>query len=175
LKGVRLPEGVVNEAKKLRMEGDSYREIAAKLNISSPSSLEPHLKGIPKGRKEGPTIIEVPVDRGQGKAEEKADRSGTRGEADETRPMVEAVMKLAQAQQSLVEELKAEREEGRMHTLTGASDSFTLERRMAIEDRVDKLEKKVAAERKETVEAFNALTDQVSGLRAMVFGLGMRK
>jgi hypothetical protein len=175
LKGVRLPERVVNEAKKLRMEGDSYREIAAKLNINSPSSLQPHLKGIPKGRKEGPTIIEVPVDRGQGKAEEKADRAGTRGEGDETKPIVEAVLELARAQQRVLEELKAEREEGGMHTPTGASDRFTFERRMAIEDRVDKLEKRVAAERKDEFEGFMALKEQVDGLRAMVLGLSMRK
>lgn len=59
--GKKLPDNIVREAMRLRIEGSlSYREIAAILRVP-PSSLGPYLKDVPKGVRNGPAVIEVPV------------------------------------------------------------------------------------------------------------------
>jgi hypothetical protein len=55
------PDEIINEAKKLRMEDLSLREIAAKLGVKRHTSLQLYLKGIPKGAKRGQADIQVPV------------------------------------------------------------------------------------------------------------------
>ncbi|MGA1974111.1 MAG: hypothetical protein ABSG92_00535 [Conexivisphaerales archaeon] len=170
MKGAKLPEELVNEAKKLRMEGGTYREIAAKLNLRSPSSLQPHLKGIPKGRRGGTAVIEVPVDHGQRVAEEKAHRAETTETVEWSKTIAEALLEVARAEQKLVQELEAERETRGTQPHAGIYDTFTLQQREAIKDRLDKLEK-VAAERKDALEAFEALVTKVNGLESIDAGL----
>ena len=67
------------------------------MSLSSPSSLQRYLEGIPKGRREGPTVIEVPVEGGQGKGEQKTDRAGAREGGEEGEAIAEAVLELARS------------------------------------------------------------------------------
>jgi hypothetical protein len=126
LRGVRLPEEVVNEAKKLRMEGDSLRVIAAKLNLRSPSSLQPYLKVMPKGVYRRTSVVEVPVqartseaDEGAHPKEREAGGSpllrryeGMLGQLlDSNSESSEAMSAVAQALGKLSDELQASRDE----------------------------------------------------------------
>jgi hypothetical protein len=193
--GKRLPHDVLNEAVKLRMEGDSYREIAAKLHLRSHTSLEPHLKGVTKGVKEGPAVIEVPVqartseaDEGAHPREREAAASpllrryeGMLGQLlDSNSESSEAMSAVAQALGKLSDELQASRDEGqqeRLMTKLRSQQPKTKEERN-LADRMKAAELKMewlAGEKEETklnmrylAAAAFILTEKVMDMKATI-------
>ena len=170
--GKRLPDDVLNEAVKLRMEGDSYREIAAKLHLRSYTSLEPHLKGVPQGVKKGTAVIEVPVSLKQEPTAEKEEptRDMRLGPSDRTISAVaEATLELASSLEAFKEELAKRSEESRTPVET---ESYPRPgRRMTakmMEDEIDKLKANAKTETETMLEIVKALTRRIKALEAKV-------
>lgn len=176
--GKRLPDDLVNEAVKLRMEGDSYRLIAARLHVKSHTSLEPHLKGIRKGVRVGPTVIEVPVSAKQEPVAEteKPARDMKVGPSDRAVSAVaKATLELATSLRAFKEELAKRSEEGRLLATTGsyAYPGGGVTAGM-MEDEINKFKENDKAQNAMIWDAMKKLLERVEVLEGQVAVLMMK-
>jgi hypothetical protein len=160
------------------MEGDSYREIAAKLHLKSHTSLEPHLKDVPKGVKKTPTVVEVPVSVKQEHEAETEKPAGVMkaGPSDRAVSAVaEATLELASSLRAFKDEL-AERSELEQ-TLTAPERVAYRGGRMTarmMEDEIDKLKANAKAESETLLEVVKRLVKRVETLETEVAFLIMK-
>jgi hypothetical protein len=170
--GKRLSDDILNEAVKLRMEGDSYREIAAKLHLRSYTSLEPHLKGVPKGVRKGSVVVEVPVSGNQEPpAETEKPTKDTKLEPSDgaASAVAEAIWELARSLQALTEEVAKRSEEGQS---VAAPESYAypggMMRAKMMEDEINTLKAAAKAQSETLVEVVKNLVGRIETLETRV-------
>lgn len=179
-RGKKLPDDIVKEAIRLKMEeGASLREAAVRSKVKCHTSLQPYLKDIPKGVKKTPAVVEVPVSgAGQpGPAAPRANGTGTGLSDDTAKAYIHVTQEFAAALREFREERKR-REDGSRGKEAPVVVAPFMGRRMTaemIEAELERLKGKIEAEGAENRKAAEILVNRIIALETGVFYLMSKK